>query len=388
MKTPRIANAVGFIDDELVLAAAEYKRPSKTKRFIKWAAIAASFAAVIVAVLLILPLFNDKNGFFGGQINPTYGQNSAVEWPWKYKTAPEKYSLIKYNTFDYIPSGEISEDKLGESLGICTGMGTDSYTDKIHTEIFKAREIKGISKLRLIAVEMEGKFYVCKNQNVKKPSTFGGLLDVYNLNEVLPLSRFTVCEGYKEKNYYKIADDDYIWQVLSECRDAKAYGNPDSWDRGERNYLSFTATSEELGAYKKVFYITEDGYVSTNVFEYAYVYFIGEEAAGKIIDYATKNAVRAEREPYEYTLFGTLTEIGDGYLLIDTSLFYGLKSKTVKVLTDDIRLRRCYEVGGIKVGDIVAITHRKPIEEGGGTVTDAFNMETVIISDGDVGVPE
>ncbi len=385
MKTPRIANAVGLIDDDLVVGAAEYKKPNKKKTVIKWVLIAACFSIAALAAIPFLSLWNGK-GLHGGSPSLIYGQEEGFIWPWEYRTESEKYAVYISDLTDYTLRGEIGADKVGEKIGTCMGMGTDSYTGKVHTKTFKVHKINGISEDRLIAVEIEGSFYVCFNRDAAIPATFGELLDLYNLAQVLPFTQFSVYEGYKQKDYYKIADNDYIWQVLSECREAKALENADSWNRGDRNYLSFTATSEELGVYKKGVYITEDGYLWTNVFDYAYVYFIGEEAAGKIIGYAKSNAEKTESEPYEYTLFGTLTEIGDGYLIIDTSSIDGRDGKTFKVLTDDIRLRRCYEVGNIKVGDIVAITHRKPIEEG--TVTDAFNMQKVIISNGDVAVPE
>ncbi len=387
MKTPRVANAVGLIDDDLVIAAAAYKKPNKKKTIVKWVLIAACFSMAVLAAIPVISLWNGK-GSHGGSPSLIYGQESGFIWPWEYRTESEKYAVYIYDLTDYTLCGEIGADKVGEKIGTCMGMGTDPYTGKIHTKNFKVHKINGISEDRLIAVEIEGSFYVCINMKAELPATFGEVLDLYNLTEVLPLNKFSVYEANKQKDYFKISDDDYIWQILSECRDAKVYDNRDLWSYEVRNYLSFTATSEELGVYKKVVYITEDGYVRTNIFGRAYIYFIGEEAAGKIIGYAKSNAEKTESEPYEYTLFGTLTEIGDGYLIIDTSSIDGREGKTVKVLTDDIRLRRCYEVGNIKVGDVVAITHRVPVAEGSNTVTDAFNMQKVIISEGEVAIPE
>ncbi len=387
MKTPRIANAVGLIDDDLVIGAAEYKKPNKKKTIVKWVLIAACFSMAVLAAIPVISLWNGK-GSTGGNPSLIYGQEGAIAWSWEYLTESERYAVYIYDLTEYTPRGKIGEDKVGEKIGTCMGMGTDSYTGKVHTKTFKVHKINGISENRLIAVEIEESFYVCINMKAELPATFGEVLDLYNLAQVLPFTKFSVYEANRQKDHYKIADDDYIWQILSECRNAKVYDNRDLWSYEVRNYLSFTATSEELGVYKKVVYITEDGYLWTNIFERAYIYFVGEEAAGKIIGYAKSNAEKTESEPYEYTLFGTLTEIGDGYLIIDTSSIEGRDGKTVKVLTDDIRLRRCYEVGNIKVGDVVAITHRKPIDEGSGTVTDAFNMQKVIISEGDVAIPE
>lgn len=389
MKTPRIANAVGLIDDDLVIGATEYKKPNKKKTVIKWVLIAACFSIAALAAIPFLSLSGGK-GSSGGQHTLVYGQDAAFDWPWEYRTESEKYAVYIYNMTDYTPRGEIGADKVCEKIGTCMGMGTDPYTDKVHTKTFKVHKINGISEDRLIAVEIGEKYYVCTNMKAEIPATFGEVLDLYNLAEVLPFTKFSVYEANRQKDYYKISDDDYIWQILSECRDAKVYDNSDSWSYELRNYLSFTATSEELGVYKKVVYITEDGYLWTNVFDYAYIYFIGEEATEKIIGYAKSNAVKTESEPYNYTLAGTLTEIGDGYLLVDDTALCDDPSegKIWKVSTDDIRLRRCYELGYIKVGDVVVITYRAPVAEGSNTVTDAFDMQKGILIENEVAVPE
>lgn len=389
MKTPRIANAVGNIDDDLVVAAAEYKRPIKKKSIIKWVLIAACFSLIAAAAIPILSTWN-KDGTPGGKPSLIYGHESAIIWPWEYRTEIEKYAVYIYDLTDYTPCGEIGADKVGEKIGTCMGMGTDPYTDKVHTKTFKVHKINGISEDRLIAVEIGEKYYVCTNMKAKIPATFGEVLDLYNLAEVLPFTKFSVYEANRQKDYYKISDDDYIWQILSECRDAKVYDDSNSWSYELRNYLSFTATSEELGVYKKVVYITEDGYLWTNIFDYAYIYFIGEEAAGKIIDYAKSNAVKTESEPYNYTLAGTLTEIGDGYLLVDDTVLCDDPDdgKVWRVLTDDLRLRRCYEYGSIKVGDVVVVTYRAAVEEGSTTITDAFDMQKGTLWESGVAIPE
>ena len=100
--------------------------------------------------------------------------------------------------------------------------------------------------------------------------------------------------------------------------------------------------------------------------------------------------MKTESEPYNYTLAGTLTEIGDGYLLVDDTVLCDNQSdaKVWIVLTDDLRLRRCYEVGNIKLGDVVVITYRAPVSEGSDTITDAFDMQKGILIENEVAIPE
>ena len=397
MKTPRISEAIGNLPEDLVSGAVTYKRTSKKKAFIKWGSIAACFMVMVVATALIVPMFFGGEPISIGGIDRDYkgvisGSEGDIEFPWEYKLTYEKYYTVKYNGNDYRTRARaINESMLGEVLGTCTAQGVDSYTDKTYTETFNVRKINGVSEEKMIAVGMDNEYYVYFNDEVKCPATFGELLDAYNLSETLPLIKFSVNEGYKEKGYYQITDDEYIWQVLSECRNAEFYAENDKWSRGDRNYLSFTATSEELGVYKKVFYITEDGYVSTNVFNYSYVYYIGEDAANKIITHAKNNATEAKREQYEYTIAGTITEIGDGYVLIDDTVLCKDKKDGMvfKVLTDELIIRRYLECTNIKVGDTVAVKFQTEIVLGeNNTVSGAISMYKGKVTDSGMAVPE
>ena len=397
MKTPRISEAIGNLPEDLVNGAVTYKRTSKKKSFIKWGSIAACFMVMVMAAALIVPMFLGGDPISIGGIDRDYkgvisGSEGDIEFPWEYKLTYEKYYTVKYNGNDYRTRARaINESMLGEVLGTCTAQGVDSYTDKTYTETFDVRKINGVSEEKMIAVGMDNEYYVYFNDEVKCPATFGELLDAYNLSETLPLIKFSVNEGYKEKGYYQITDDEYIWQVLSECRNAEFYAENDKWSRGDRNYLSFTATSEELGVYKKVFYITEDGYVSTNVFNYSYVYYIGEDAANKIITHAKDNATEAEREQYEYTIAGTITEIGDGYVLIDDTVLCKDKNDGMvfKILTEDLIIRRYLECTDIKVGDTVAVKFQTEIVLGeDNTVGGAISMYKGKVTDSGMAVPE
>ena len=185
-------------------------------------------------------------------------------------------------------------------------------------------------------------------------------------------------------------DDDYIWQILEDCRDAQ-FVEDEAGGRISRNRITFTATSESLGVYKRAFYVSEDGYVSTNIFDWRYAFYIGEDAAADIISYAKENADKAEREPYTYSLAGTLTEIGDGYILVDDSVLCVDENDGMvfKVLTNDLRISRCIDFQKISTGSIVAIRFTEPVNvEEGNVVSGAISMARGSIYDGELAIPE
>ena len=403
MKTPKITEAIGNIDEDLISGAVTYQGNKRKKLFIKWGSVAACLAITAIALSLILPLLTpnehteegtriDMQSILQRKKNTVIeGSECAIEWPWEYKTTYEKFTAVSIGSTEYTSRAqEIDEGMLGESLGKCPTRGTDSYTQQTYTEALEVRKINKIDKDRLVAVGIDGKYYVYYNQNAKMPSTLGELLDLYSLDVTLPLSTFSVYENGREAKHCRISDDTYIWQILSECRTAAACPEDIEWQKSGRNYLSFTATSQYLGIYKRVFYITEDGFVATNIFDYQYVYFIGEEAADKIISHTKSHAEDIIPEPYEYHLAGILKEIGDGYVLIDDTSLCADKNEGIvfKVFSEDLRLRRTYEYGGIKAGDLVVVKFRGVIHPHEYSITGAHDMQKGFLMDGGIAVPE
>ena len=398
MKIPKMADAVGEIDQDLVGAAA--KDVKKAKRpFGKWGVlVAACLCVVIVAGVIVVPMLRGeaelpnmppRETVSFGDLERNYkkqdavGAETAIEWPAEYLSAMEKHAYIVWSLRNYVTSGiEVQTHNLGEKLGNYLG--------------YEVREVKGAPREHVIALGIEGVYYAyrCRDGYDDKPATLGELFDRYNLAKVLELDRFSTADDkyhHSTGHYGLTADDDYIIEVLASCRNAKVYADSDHW-QGSEPYISFTVTSDALGVYKKAMYITEDGYLWTNVFEYAYIYEIGTEAASKIIAYAMENSVEKPMEPYEYRLAGTLVKIEDGYAYIDDSIMCVDESEGMvfRVSLADIRVRRCIEYAGVGVGDLVVVTFRGGIDlEDGNLILDARSIdEAILTDDGGAAVPE
>lgn len=432
MKTPRITNSIGFIGDDLV-SAAENSGNKKQKRssYLKWIPAAACLAVLVTAGAVALPFLSDsgevpnipsvtdggdtskQTSVTDGGVNTAVTDNnntprdkkykyqiSAAEdnivWPWEYMTTCEKFGCIYYygNNYNIKSNIPIREELLGDVLGTCQAEGTDENSGQKYTETFDVRKINGVSEEKLAAFGKDGEFYVyaaypADTEEMPAPANFGELSELYGLPQNLSFKHFTVCEGYEEKGHYDLNDDNYIWQILSECGNARLYEKEDFFDASGRSYLTFTATSEALGVYKRVVYISEDGYFATNIFDYSYIYFIGEDSAKKIIDYAKNNSVESEPEPFELAVGGTLTEIGEGYVLIDDSvLCENEEDGTVyKVLADDVRMKRYTEYAGVKVGDIVVVRYRGEFSDDN-QISGAYTIDKGVLIDGDIAIPE
>ena len=162
MNIPRIVNAIGYIDDDLITAALEDPPRKRHNLMIKWMSVAACLALVMIAGILVphfLRTATIAESKYKYHVSET---ERAIEWPWKYKTAAEKYPAIKFNgkQFTVKSQNPIHTDALGDEIGSCIAEGLDPDTEKKYTETFEVRKIKGISEELMIAVGNEDGFYV------------------------------------------------------------------------------------------------------------------------------------------------------------------------------------------------------------------------------------
>ena len=397
MKTSRIANAFSQIDDDIVSGAARAKKLKKN-HWLKWGSIAACFC-LIMSAIMIVPLLKEDSP----KINsPTDNKDryrdftlQSVEygilWPWEYKTIYEKYYSIDVGGTEYIGRArELSVSFVGEKLGTYKATGYDDASDGIYHEYFDAYEIKDVASDRLIAVKMEDLYYVFISEKYNPPPTWGDVLEAYSLSQYIELGRFSVEEKGKDTTYHVLNDDAYIWSVLKEAENAEA-STPVGWHENRGNFVTFTITAEAFGVYKKAMYITESGYVWTNAFDGEYLYFIGEDATGKIIRYAKENSTVAEFEPYHQTVAGKITEITDDYILVDDSILCKNPEDGIayKIMISDEKISRYIECDIFEIGSTVVVAYEGVIDaENGNAINKVMDVSEGILSDGDVLIPE
>ena len=392
MKAKEILQAMNDVDTELVAM------PAKSKKWMGWTAAAAAACLTLVLSVLFLnqppadapeaptTTPNQLGGIVREYVNGFTEQSAYPMFPWEYKTVWEQYTALTLNGVPYHSRAHaIAESKLGEDLGEWTVKGYDPYTETQPERTAQVRAITGVDQNRLVAAQLDGDWYVFLYDRDAKPATFGAFMDELNLAKNLPLTHFTTTD----EDYYSIENDSEIWKILSACRDAKQ--TEDSDYLSKREHISFTATSEELGISNLVFTITADGFVKTNILNFGCNYFIGTDAARQILDYATANKQPATWES-DYWLAGTVTEIGDGYILVDDSVMMAnpADGMVFRISTEDVRVRRWVEwIGaGIKVGDFVVVRYTDGVDtENNNNVLGAYSINKAELADGTVLIP-
>ncbi len=367
MKIPKIARAVGHIDDDLIASAVESNKETTHALWLKWGSLAACFAVLVIAASTILPSFGDRNHKKNDRYKNYMIQTETADmaWSWNYKTIYEKYTGLTLDNISYGNHGRaVSKKLIGEQLGTCSVVGYDNINKEQHTRDFEVYQLKYADKSQCIAVNMEGTYYVFTNEAYAPPATLGELFELVDLPKAIELNRFSQNGDGPNDKHFSLNKDDYVWNVLANCKDAP-FVEDDWWTAKDREYLSFTVTSETLGVYKVALYITADGYLWTNAFDYGYLFHIGKDAAEKIIRYANENSKEAAYEPYQNAIVGKVVEITKKYILVDDSVLCKDPTDgiTYKVLLNDLRISRYVNAKFVKVGDTVQIAYDGEIDK-------------------------
>ena len=127
MKTPRIVNAVGHIDDDLVSGATRAKAVKKNA-WLKWGSIAACFAIMLMAAVVAVPMM-----FGGDDPVPPIDDEYQYESGYFYQINEGAYST-------YVGGKVIAEDKIGNKIAdvnLTAGWKDDKGEWKSETEALR-----------------------------------------------------------------------------------------------------------------------------------------------------------------------------------------------------------------------------------------------------------
>ncbi len=165
MKTPRIANAVNNIDDNLI-SGANRAKVVKKNAWLKWGSIAACFAVMLMAAVIAVPMM-----FSGDDPVPPIDSEYQYESGYFYQINEGTYST-------YVGGKVIAEDKLGNKIAdvnLTAGWKDDKGEWKSETEALRGEvyAINGVSNDVAVALKFTDKgeavttthYYVIMNPN-------------------------------------------------------------------------------------------------------------------------------------------------------------------------------------------------------------------------------
>ena len=169
MKTPRIVNAVGHIDDDLV-SGANRAKVVKKNTWLKWSSIAACVAIMIMAAVVAVPMM------FGGD-DPVVTPDNRPGNEYQYESG-YFYQINEGAYSTYVGGKVIAEDKIGNKIAdvnLTAGWKDDkgewaSETEALRGEVYT---INGVSNDVAVALKFIDKgeavttthYYVIMNPN-------------------------------------------------------------------------------------------------------------------------------------------------------------------------------------------------------------------------------
>lgn len=411
MKKEFLSEAIEGIDCRYVEEAVDFE--AKRSRHLKWyvgtaaclVLVAASFLAVLWHMNRnegkpVRPGALDPSGLISlGELERYYKddvrivkETEAVLLPWECLSIHQQYTSVIWEGchYDGGVAVELTKDDIGRKIGELDAEGYDLYQEVLHRKSFVAYEIEGLSPEYCIALKMDGEFYKYRNRNYTFPATLGELLEECRIDEMFELNYHSIYRDGQREGTYAIADDDPIWEIIKSCADVPCTSEGFGAIRGEA--LCFTMTSSKFGAYKLSLYVTEDGYLKTNVFDYALVCNIGRDAAKRIMDYTKKNAEPTKDLPYESAIVGKVTEIGEDYMLVSDSILCQDPADgiTFKVWLSTPALQHMvHKWHGYSVGSMVRVSFREDLTvDNGYEIRNPREIERVFLVRDDVMIPE
>ena len=420
------------LDDELIVRADESAIVNKNNHFNKKVIIIAAAILVICTISAMAAALHFRGQSQDERDTDEYGdviqapisdvywvdtrernnkdhliQNSAIVWPWNCRDVYNQYTEVRINGKKYRSrssyyGGEIFANQIGKKITDTEAKGYDEFGSlNANKEIYHSKEcevfeIIGVDSNRILAVKYDGYdgYYAFMNDNQQAPATLGELIDALDLTNNIKLNSFYYDEdGDHRDEHYALSNEnsDALWNILKECSSAPI-GSDDDYRNSYNSTMevSFAITSSTLGVYNLSFSFTADGYLRTNIENYGYIYNIGKEAAGKIIDLALKNKLVILIPEKQY-LVGTVTEIGEDYIKINDSALMKNADEGIEftVYATNMNIRRYIISGYLKVGDTVQVTHGYLPKDSYTEIKNAVDLyECIITSGGNVLIPE
>ncbi len=431
MKSKHISDALGGIDFDMVEDAGQTHLPQKrNKLWFRGIAIAACLVLIAGSILIMLPFLRENEPMpptdIGGTNAPEVTQpnldgrplwvdnrprndkqgstlESAILWPWHCLEIWEQYIYIQYEGVSYRMGGVhidgdcvgLSPEVIGEKLGDGEAYGYEysaasDWEPVKHTMGCEVYAIKGVPSNRYIAIRYsgyEGYFRMFTDQ-YNPPATLGDLISELDLTKNCTLSTFYDYSGSTFKSYGLTRESsDALWDMFLKHADVEVQQEPsDSWSK---KWISFSLTSEELGVYNLSWSLRENGWLVTNVESFGYYYYLGPEAVAEITAYALEHTTELQKEK-TYGLVGVITEVGEDYIKIDDSIMMENPEDGMifTVYAGASNIKKYLACGYLSPEQEVMVTHRGTYADEPTVVRTALVLHEVIISDGEVWIPE
>lgn len=207
-----------------------------------------------------------------------------------------RYTTLRYSGVDYITAAlALKDEDKGSSLGNAVVTGQDRFSGEIHEMDVEVFEIQGVDSKCAVAVRftepdssVNGMDHVYAYMNTDySPGTLGELIRDLGLEKQLEIG--LVSYKYRQGEDMVVFEDVDVSKVLELLKTNESVANvsvPDT-DRG-RTVISIGADYLGIGMNKGIF-LTEEGYLWTNILETGKYFYIGKDEVDEFVNYVIDN---------------------------------------------------------------------------------------------------
>ena len=222
------------------------------------------------------------------------GSEAVIIPRWDERTLPTQFMEFDLNGIDYNTKDHIIEDSyIGGFLGAVTMEGQDVYEERMYSINAEVFGINSISSNCAVAVKFNGydSYYVYTNRSYS-PATLGELVDAIKLNDTISFGTLTP----DDRTFVTDYDKSIMSGLLDEYRDCATLFDY----TGHRKLFSVSASVDMLGISNKSLAVTEDGYITTNIMDRGYTFYIGEYKAREIADRLGIDNIERDTTPQDF----------------------------------------------------------------------------------------
>ena len=218
---------------------------------------------------------------------------------WNSRTEIQKYTSLRFNSTEYSVSGnETDAGFFGEQLGTAEAFGFDMYTDSEYKTQVAVYAIKGVSPSCGVGVKFADGVCAAYVDPFYVPETLGQFLSDLGGKENIVFGKAYAEYFDCDKKYHSVDfsdfDDSAVWETLFSDGSVK---NNTEHDDFVSKLADISANVPALGIVNKALWITEDGYICTNLLETGKYFCIGAEKAEAFADYLYKNVPYTDTVP-------------------------------------------------------------------------------------------
>lgn len=199
---------------------------------------------------------------------------------WDEKTMTQKFPEFSWNDDMYrLQDAEISPEYVDDEEADISLSGYDIYTDTQYSITAHLHKIANISEKCAVAVRFENydNYYVYINNNYF-PATLGELIENLDLENTISLNYVYLKDNLSTLS--EQANESEVISFLTENRDCEYISD----DFPYKKMVTFSTNIELLGIYNKSITISDNGYLITNILDWQYNFYIGEEKANQFLE--------------------------------------------------------------------------------------------------------